>query len=63
MFPSTNNIVMLSPNCQGVLSYMKEAGASVVCLQNTHATEREINSVKQICPAATYMVLEIIPVE
>ena len=59
MFPSTNNIVVLSANCQGlrtfekhidVLSYMKETGASIVCLQDTHLTEREINSVKQIWP-------------
>ena len=59
MFASTNNIVVLSANCQGlrtfekridVLSYMKETGASIVCLQDTHLTEKEINSVKQIWP-------------
>ena len=57
MFPSTNNIVVLSANCQGlrtfekridVLFYMKETGASIVCLQDTHLTEKEINAVKQI---------------
>ena len=56
---SQSNIVVLSANCQGlrtlekridVLSYMKETGASIVCLQDTHLTEREINSVKQIWP-------------
>ena len=56
---SLNNITVLSANCQGlrtyekcndVLSYMKETGASIVCLQDTHLTEREINSVKQIWP-------------
>ena len=54
---SLNNITVLSANCQGlrtyekridVLSYMKETRASIVCLQDTHLTEREINSVKQI---------------
>ena len=54
-----NNIMVLSANCQGlrtykkridVLSYMKETGASIVCLQDTHLTEKEINSVKQIWP-------------
>ena len=56
---SQSNIVVLSANCQGlrtlekridVLSYMKETGASIVYLQDTHLTEREINSVKQIWP-------------
>ena len=51
--------MVLSANCQGlrtfkkridVLSYMKETGASIVCLQDTHLTEREITSVKQIWP-------------
>ena len=56
---SLHNITVLSANCRGlrtnekridVLSYMKETGASIVCLQDTHLTEREINSVKQIWP-------------
>ena len=54
-----SNITVLSANCQGlrtyekrvdVLNYMKEKGASIVCLQDTHLTEKEINSVKQIWP-------------
>ena len=54
---SLNNITVLSANCQGLctyekridgLSYMKETGASIVCLQDIHLTEREITSVKQI---------------
>ena len=59
MLPLTGSIKVLSANCQGlrtyekrmdVLSYMKDTGASIVCLQDTHLTERDINSMKQIWP-------------
>ena len=51
--------MVLSANCQGlctfekridVLFHTKETGASIVCLQDTHLTEKEIKSVKQIPP-------------
>ena len=59
MLPLTGSIKVLSANCQGlrtyqkridVLSYMKDTWASIVCLQDTHLTEQDINSVKQIWP-------------
>ena len=50
---------MLSANCQGlrgyekradVLSYLRETGASVVCLQDTHLLEIDKQSIRQIWP-------------
>ena len=53
----SDSIKLLSVNCQGlrgkqkrmeVLTYLKEAKASIVCLQDTHLIEDDLNSVKQI---------------
>ena len=50
MSMTINSIKVLSANCQGlrtyekkldVLSYMKDMGASIVCLQDTHLTEND----------------------
>ena len=52
-----NIIRVLSANCQGlgskekradVLSYFKEQNASIICLQDTHWTERDIKSLRTI---------------
>ena len=54
-----SSIKVLSANCQGlrnqekrtdVLSYFKESGASIVCLQDTHLTQNDTASVRQIWP-------------
>ena len=59
MSMTINSIKVLSANCQGlrtyekrldVLSYMKDMGASIVCLQDTHLTENDAHSIKQIWP-------------
>ena len=53
--PDTSSIKVLSANCQGlrnmekrtdVLSYFKETGASIVCLQDTHLLPKDVGSVK-----------------
>ena len=53
----SDSIKLLSVNCQGlrgkqkrmeVLTYLKETKASIVCLQDTHLIEDDLNSVKQI---------------
>ena len=59
MSMTINSIKVLSANCQGlrtyekifdVLSYMKDMGAFFVCLQDTHLTENDTHSIKQIWP-------------
>ena len=54
---SLSSIKVLSANCQGlrsidkrtdVLSFLKETKASIVCLQDTHLTNKDLNSVKRI---------------
>ena len=54
---SLSSIKVLSANCQwlcsidkrtDVLSFLKEIKASVVCLQDTHLTNKDLNSVKRI---------------
>ena len=54
-----SSIKALSANCQGlrnqekrtnVLSYFKESGASIVFLQDTHLTQNDTASVRQIWP-------------
>ena len=66
---SLNNIMVLSTKCQGLrtdekrihaLSYMKETGASIVYLQDTHLTEREINQSNKFGWIATLIGLGII---
>ena len=56
MSMTINIIKVLSANFQGlrtyekrldVLSYMKDMGASIVCLQDTHLTENDAHSMKQ----------------
>ena len=53
----SDSIKLFSVNCQGlcgkqkqmeVLTYLKETKASIVCLQDTHLIEDDLNSVKQI---------------
>ena len=53
----SDSIKLLSVNCQGlrgkqkrmeVLTYLKETKASIVCLEDTHLIEDDLNSVKQI---------------
>ena len=55
----SSGIRVLSANCQGlrdkdkrydVLSYLKDTGASIVCLQDTHLLQEDISSVKKIWP-------------
>ena len=54
---SSNNIKVLSANCQGlqnvqkrrdVLTYFKESKAKIVCLQDTHWTTKNLLKVKKI---------------
>ena len=54
-----DKITVLSANCQGlrtyekrvdVLSYLKDANASIVCLQDTHLLENDRSSIRQIWP-------------
>ena len=55
----STSIKVLSANCQGlrtiekrvdVLSYFKETGASIVCLQDTHLLPKDTASIKDIWP-------------
>ena len=52
-----NSIKVLSVNCQGlhgkqkqtdVLTFLKETKASIVCLQDTHLTSKDLSSVREI---------------
>ena len=52
-----NSITVLSANCQGlqnkekrfdVINYFKETHASIVCLQDTHWTEKDIKAIKAL---------------
>ena len=52
-----NKIRVLSANCQGlqtfekrtdVLTYLRDTNASIVCLQDTHLSEKDLASIKQI---------------
>ena len=54
---STLDLKVLSANCQGlrnrdkrydVLRYLKETNAAIACLQDTHLTANDTNSVKEI---------------
>ena len=57
MISPINTIKVLSANCRGlqgakkrfeVLTYFKETKANILCLQDTHWTNKDISSVKQI---------------
>ena len=59
-----NSIKVLSANCQGlqnmqkridVLSYMKEKNANIICLQDTHWVEKDINTVKKLWGNECYL--------
>ena len=59
-----NSIKVLSANCQGlqnmqkrvdVLSYMKDRKANIISLQDTHWTEKDLLSVKQIWGNECYL--------
>ena len=59
-----NNIRMLSANCQGlrnkekrrdVILYFKEKNPNIVCLQDTHLTEDDINEIKSIWDIEIYI--------
>ena len=59
MAPLTSGIKVLSANCQGlqsyekridVLTYLKETNASIVCLPDTHLTEKDLTSIKSVWP-------------
>ena len=59
-----NNIRVLSANCQGlrnldkridVLSYFKERNANIVCLQDTHLTEKDARDIKSIWGSDVYI--------
>ena len=52
-----NKLKVLSINCQGlrdklkradVLNYLRQTGAGIVCIQDTHLTELDTKSTKQI---------------
>ena len=52
-----NTLKVLSVNCQGlrdrkkrtdVLNYLKESGAGIICLQDTHLTENDLPLTKTI---------------
>ena len=52
-----NNIWVLSANCQGlqkldkrrdVLSYFKEINVNILCLQDTHWVDSDIQTVKEL---------------
>ena len=52
-----NSLKVLSANCQGlrncekrndVLTYFKEMGANIICLQDTHLTQRDIFEIKKL---------------
>ena len=55
MAPSNNPIVVLSANCQGlrnkhkridVFQFLKEKKAHIICLQDTHLTEKDEKIIK-----------------
>ena len=55
--PLMNNITVLSANCRGlqsmnkrldVLSYLKELNINIACLQDTHWTQKDLSSIKEI---------------
>ena len=56
MHISPHKLTLLSANCQGlrsyekrndILSYFKETNASIVCLQDTHLLDSDIDSIKK----------------
>ena len=59
-----NSIRVLSANCQGlrnfekrtdVISYFRERNANIVCLQDTHLTEKDTRAVKNIWGGDVYL--------
>ena len=59
-----NSITVLSANCQGlrnfekrvdVICYFKERNASILCLQDTHLTENDVKSLKNIWGTDVYV--------
>ena len=58
-----NSLVVLSANCQGlrnskkrvVIQYFKETGAHIICLQDTHLTEKDTASFYNIWPGHFYL--------
>ena len=59
-----DSIKVLSANCQGlrnvekrmdVLSYFKEKNANIVCLEDTHLTEDDIKTVKDLWNNEVYI--------
>ena len=59
-----STLKVLSANCQGlrnknkridVLNYLKETGAGIICLQDTHLTEQDIQLTKKIWNNEVYL--------
>ena len=61
----SNSISVLSANCQGlrnyakrldVIDYFKETHASIVCMQDTHLTEKDSNAIKTLWGNDIYLI-------
>ena len=59
-----DSLKVLSVNCQGlrnknkrsdVLSYLKDTGAGIICLQDTHLTEQDLQATKMIWNNECYL--------
>ena len=64
MLSSHDSLVVLSANCQGlrdfkkrvdVIQYIKETGAYIICLQDTHLNAKDVNNFSNIWPGAFYL--------
>ena len=60
----SNRIKLLSANCQGlgdvtkrvdVLNYLDQLKGDIICLQDTHWTEKDIKKIKNLWPGDVFL--------